>query len=144
LHAPRKKGGEGRKLVPASVLIADDDPDIARALRFLMQREGHDVRTVADGRQALAAIRDKAPDLVLLDVMMPRGDGYEVCGALRGDRGYDGVAIVMLTAKGCDDDRRAGMDLGADAYIAKPFAIADVVSCVRDVLARRRQRPPSP
>jgi len=132
-----EKGGAS---VPASVLIADDDPSISRALSFLMQREGHDVRTVADGQQALAAIERKRPDIVLLDLMMPKGNGYEVCRALRADRRYDDIRIVMLTAKGGEADQRIGMDLGADAYIAKPFAIADVVSCVKSVLARGQER----
>src|SRR5690348_9732150 len=100
-----------------------------------MQREGHAVRAVADGEAALAAIADAPPDLVLLDLMMPKGGGYEVCRALRADRGYDHVRIVMLTAKGREDDRRAGLGLGADAYVTKPFAIEDVVRCVTDVLA---------
>jgi DNA-binding response OmpR family regulator len=123
--------------VSASILIADDDPNIVRALRFLMHREGHAVRTVADGESALAAIADAPPDLVLLDLMMPKGSGHEVCRTLRADRAYDKVSIVMLTAKGREDDQRAGMNLGADAYITKPFAIDDVVRCVTDVLARR-------
>lgn len=122
----------------ASVLIADDDSSISRALSFLMEREGHDVRTVADGEQALAAIERKRPDIVLLDLMMPKGNGYEVCRTLRANRSYDDIRIVMLTAKGGEADQRIGMDLGADAYISKPFAIAEVVSCVQAVLARGR------
>jgi two-component system, OmpR family, alkaline phosphatase synthesis response regulator PhoP len=124
--------------VSASVLIADDDPNIVRALRFLMHRQGLDVRTAGDGETALAAIEETPPDLVLLDLMMPKGSGYEVCRALRANRSYDDVKIVMLTAKGSESDQRIGMDLGADAYITKPFAIDDVVRCVADVLARRR------
>jgi DNA-binding response OmpR family regulator len=126
--------------VSASVLIADDDPNIVRALRFLMDREGHAVRTAPDGEQALAAIEEMPPDLVLLDLMMPKGSGYEVCRTLRANRSYDKVSIIMLTAKGREDDQRLGMSLGADAYIAKPFAIDDVVRCVTDVLARRQAR----
>ena len=122
----------------ASVLIADDDPNILRALSFLMQREGHQVRIAADGQQALAAIAETPPDLVLLDLMMPRGNGYDVCRTLRADRAYDDVRIVMLTAKGCEADQRVGMDLGADAYITKPFAIGEVVRCVSEVLARQQ------
>lgn len=125
----------------ASVLIADDDASISRALRFLMQREGHDVRTAADGEQALAAIESERPDVVLLDLMMPKGNGYEICRTLRADRRYDSIRIVMLTAKGGEADQRVGMDLGADAYISKPFAIAEVVACVRAMLARGQERP---
>ncbi|THF58760.1 response regulator transcription factor [Ollibium composti] len=125
----------------ASVLIADDDASISRALRFLMQREGHNVRTAADGEQALAAIEGERPDVILLDLMMPKGNGYEICRKLRADRRYDGIRIVMLTAKGGEADQRVGMDLGADAYISKPFAIAEVVACVRAVLACGQERP---
>jgi DNA-binding response OmpR family regulator len=127
--------------VSASVLIADDDPNIVRALRFLMHREGHEVRTAPDGEKALAAIEEMPPDLVLLDLMMPKGSGYEVCRTLRANQSYDHISIIMLTAKGREDDQRVGLSLGADAYITKPFAIDDVVRCVTDVLARRQARP---
>src|SRR4051812_20851185 len=126
----------------ASVLIADDDPNILRALSFLMEREGHQVRTAADGQQALAAIAETPPDLVLLDLMMPKGNGYDVCRTLRVDRSYDDVRIVMLTAKGCEADQRVGMDLGADAYITKPFAIADVCDAWRRFSAAGSRGPP--
>jgi DNA-binding response OmpR family regulator len=126
--------------MPALILIADDDASISRALGFLMTQEGHDVRTVADGEQALAAIAERRPDIVLLDLMMPKGNGYEVCRTLRADPAYDDVRIVMLTAKGGEADQRVGMDLGADAYISKPFAIGEVLACVREVLAGRRGR----
>ncbi|TAN04609.1 MAG: response regulator [Rhizobiaceae bacterium] len=119
----------------ASVLIADDDPNILRALSFLMQREGHIVRTAADGREALDAIEQEKPDLVLLDLMMPRANGYEVCRALRSNPGHADVRIIMLTAKGRDADEQAGLALGADAYITKPFAIGDVTACVAQVLS---------
>jgi len=125
----------------ASVLIADDDANISQALCFLMQREGHEVRTAADGEQTLAAIEQQRPDVVLLDLMMPKGNGYEICRALRANRRYDGMRIIMLSAKGGEADRRIGRNLGADAYISKPFAIADVVACVRAVLAEGYARP---
>lgn len=137
-------GPHGRIYMATSVLIADDDPSISRALSFLMQREGHEVRTVTDGEQALAAIETQPPDVVLLDIMMPKGNGYEICRTLRANPSYDDVRIVMLTAKGGEADQRVGMALGADAYISKPFAIGEVVSCVNDVLARRRGRAAPP
>ncbi len=127
----------------ASVLIADDDANISQALSFLMQREGHAVRIATDGEQVLAAVEQERPDVVLLDLMMPKGNGYEICRALRANRQYDGIRIVMLSAKGGAADQRFGMDLGADAYITKPFAIADVVACVRAVLADGYERPPT-
>ena len=119
----------------ASILIADDDPNIVRALAFLMQAEGHDVRTAADGDAALAAVAEAPPELVLLDVMMPKRNGYDVCRALRADPHYARLRIVMLTARGREADKRAGIELGVDAYLTKPFAISEVVGCVNDVLA---------
>ena len=103
-----------------------------------MQREGHDVRTATDGQQALAAVAETPPDVLLLDLMMPRGNGYEVCKTLRASPDYDDVRIVMLTARGQDDDQRKGLALGADAYVTKPFAISDVIDCVAGVLAKPR------
>ena len=122
--------------IPASILIADDDPNILRALTFLMRRQGHEVRTATDGSEALAAVTEATPDLLLLDVMMPRGNGYDVCRTLRASSDYNDVRIVILTARGQDSDLREGLALGADAYITKPFAISEVVDCVADVLAR--------
>lgn len=120
----------------ASVLIADDDPNILRALTFLMQREGHVVRTATDGRQALDAVEEQTPDLVLLDLMMPRANGYDVCRALRSSPQHEGVRIIMLTAKGRNAEQQAGLALGADAYITKPFAVSDVTECVARVLSQ--------
>ena len=119
----------------ASILIADDDPNILLALSYLMRREGHEVRTATDGQQTLDAVAKAAPDLVLLDVMMPKASGYDVCRTLRASTAYDRVRIIMLTAKGREADQRAGLALGADAYISKPFAIGEVVECVASVLA---------
>jgi len=105
-----------------------------------MQREGYAVRTATDGEQVLAAVGEAPPDLLLLDLMMPRGNGYEVCRSLRASADYDNVRIVMLTARGQDDDQRTGLSLGADAYVTKPFAIGDVVGCVTALLGRPRAR----
>jgi DNA-binding response OmpR family regulator len=124
-------------------LIADDDPNILEALSFLMRREGFAVRTATDGQQTLAAIAEAAPDLVLLDLMMPRGNGFDVCRTVRAMPAGDAIRIVMLTAKGREADQRTGLMLGADAYITKPFAIADVVDCVARVLANPRRPVPA-
>ena len=102
-----------------------------------MQREGHDVRTASDGQSALDAIAETRPDLLLLDLMMPRGNGYEVCRALRSSPDYNDVRIIMLTARGQESDQRTGLALGADAYVTKPFAIDDVVDCVAGASWRR-------
>ncbi|MEP7239262.1 MAG: response regulator [Devosia sp.] len=125
--------------MPASILIADDDPNILRALTFLMRREGYDVRVAADGEATLAAIAEATPDVLLLDLMMPRANGYDVCRKLRASSDYDDVRIIMLTARGGDADHSKGLAAGADAYVTKPFAISDVVDCVAGVLASPRQ-----
>ncbi len=118
----------------ARVLIADDEPNIVLALEFLMAAERYEVRTVADGEEALAQARAFRPDLILLDVMMPRRSGYEVCRAIREDPALSGIRVVLLTAKGRDADAEKGLALGADAYVTKPFATRALVETVRALL----------
>lgn len=123
----------------ASVLVADDDPNILLSLEFLLKQAGYAVRVAADGEAVLSAVREAVPDLLLLDVMMPRRNGYDVCQTIRADRGLDGLRILMLTAKGRDVERDKGMALGADDYITKPFSTRDMLARVREMLARPRQ-----
>lgn len=120
-----------------SILVVDDEPNIVLSLEFLMKKEGYDVRTAGDGAEALQAITQAKPDLVLLDVMMPRMDGYEVCEAVRADPTLAGIYIIMLTAKGRDADRDKGLAVGADDYVTKPFATRDLVEKVRSVMQSR-------
>jgi DNA-binding response OmpR family regulator len=120
----------------ASVLIADDDPNIVLSLEFLMRQAGYRVRVARDGEAALAAVAEEPPDLLLLDVMMPRRSGYDVCQTVRADPALNRVRIVMLTAKGRDVERTKGLALGADDYITKPFSTREVVARVREILAR--------
>ena len=117
------------------VLIADDEPNILISLEFLMKREGHQVLLARDGEEALALIRSERPALVLLDVMMPRKNGFEVCQAVRADETLAGVKILMLTAKGRDTDVAQGLGVGADAYMTKPFSTKDLAARVREMLA---------
>ena len=117
------------------VLIADDEPNILISLEFLMKREGHQVLLARDGDEALALIRSERPALVLLDVMMPRKSGFEVCQAVRADEALAGVKILMLTAKGRDTDVAQGLGVGADGYMTKPFSTKDLAARVREMLA---------
>jgi DNA-binding response OmpR family regulator len=117
------------------VLIADDEPNILISLEFLMKREGHQVLVARDGEQALALIRAERPALVLLDVMMPKKSGFEVCQAVRADETLAGVKILMLTAKGRDTDVAQGLGQGADGYVTKPFSTRDLAERVRAMLA---------
>ncbi|MCX7693126.1 response regulator [Tepidimonas taiwanensis] len=116
------------------VLIVDDEPNILIPLEFLMRREGYEVRLARDGDEALQTAAQWCPDLVLLDVMMPRKSGFDVCQAIRADARLAGMRIVLLTAKGRDADVAKGLALGADAYITKPFATQDLVRRVRELL----------
>ena len=116
------------------VLIVDDAPNIVLSLEFLMKKEGHELLSVSNGEEAMAAIAERIPDLILLDVMMPRKDGYEVCQELRAKTEWQDIKIIMLTAKGRDVEREKGLALGADDYITKPFATQDLVEKVKSLL----------
>ena len=120
--------------MPRNILIVDDAPNIVLSLEFLMKKEGFSVRVAVDGDEALQAMAERAADLVLLDVMMPKRDGYEVCQTIRGNKEWDSTRIIMLTAKGRDVEREKGLAMGADDYVTKPFATRELVSKVRDML----------
>ncbi|MCC6135700.1 MAG: response regulator [Candidatus Contendobacter sp.] len=116
------------------ILVVDDEPNIVLSLEFLMKQAGFQVRTASDGEAALTAVASEPPDLVLLDVMMPRKNGYEVCQAIRANPDWKEVRIIMLTAKGREVEREKGLALGADDYITKPFSTQEVVERVRELL----------
>jgi DNA-binding response OmpR family regulator len=121
------------------ILIVDDEPNIVLALEILMKREGYEIRTVGDGERAVEAAEAFRPDLILLDVMMPRMDGFEVCQRIRADASLKGISIVMLTAKGREVEREKGLALGADLYITKPFSTREVVRKVKEMLASKSE-----
>ena len=117
-----------------SVLVVDDEPNIVLSLEFIMKQAGFEVRVARNGDEALAAIEASPPDLVLLDVMMPNRDGYDVCQTIRANPAWKGIHIIMLTAKGRDIEREKGMALGADDYITKPFSTREVIARVEQFL----------
>jgi two-component system, OmpR family, alkaline phosphatase synthesis response regulator PhoP len=119
------------------ILIADDEPNILISLEYLMKREGYEVVLARDGEEALAAIRTHRPALVLLDVMMPKKSGFEVCQALRADDAVKDTLVLMLTAKGRDTDIAKGLGSGADAYMTKPFSTQELARKVREMLEAR-------
>jgi len=119
--------------MPRKVLIVDDEPNIVVSLQFLMKRAGYTTSVARDGDEALAEVERFRPDLVLLDVMMPRRDGYEVCQTLRAS-GWTDLVIIMLTAKGRETEVSRGLTVGADAYVTKPFATAELVDTVNRLL----------
>lgn len=116
------------------ILIVDDEPNIIISLEFLMKKEGFEVAVAGDGEEALAKVASFKPDLMLLDVMMPKKSGFEVCEVLRSDAANVGLIIVMLTAKGRDTEVAKGLALGADAYVTKPFSTKDLVAKVKSML----------
>ena len=117
-----------------SVLVVDDEPNIVLSLEFIMKQAGFEVRVARDGDEALGAIEASPPDLVLLDVMMPKRDGYDVCQTIRANPAWKAIHIIMLTAKGRDIEREKGMALGADDYITKPFSTREVIARVERFL----------
>ena len=118
------------------ILIVDDEPNILLSLEYLMRREGFEVSVARDGLQAIEAIEREAPDLVLLDVMMPGKTGLEVCQHVRAIERLHCVRIIMLTAKGRETDIAKGLALGANAYVTKPFSTRDLLAKVRTLLAQ--------
>jgi DNA-binding response OmpR family regulator len=116
------------------ILVADDEPNIVISLEYLLKREGYAVLIARDGQEALDTIARDKPDLVLLDVMMPKKTGFEVCQEVRANEALHGIKILMLTAKGRDTDVAKGTALGADAYMTKPFATRDLVQKVAQML----------
>jgi len=123
--------------MPRSVLVVDDEPNIVLSLEFLMRQAGYEVRVATDGETALRAVEQRPPDLVLLDVMIPNRDGFDVCQTIRANPAWKDIHIIMLTAKGRDIEREKGLALGADDYITKPFSTREVLERVREVLDSR-------
>ena len=116
------------------VLIADDEPNIVVSLEFLMKQRGYEVRIVANGEDALRAVGEFGPDLILLDVMMPRMNGYDVCQKVRENPAWQHIRIIMLSAKGRDVEVNKGIAVGADAYVTKPFSTKDLIAKVGEML----------
>ncbi|MBK4718544.1 response regulator [Azospirillum sp. YIM DDC1] len=117
-----------------TILVADDEPSIVLSLQVLLQKAGFVVRIARNGEEALESVAEHTPDLILLDAMMPRRDGFDVCQSLRADPAYQSLPIIMLTAKSRDVERQKGMALGATDYITKPFSTRDLVTTVRKYL----------
>ena len=119
------------------VLIVDDEPNIVAALEFLLEKNGYDVKVAANGVEAIEQLDAFRPDLVLLDVMVPKLSGYEVCQRMRAEPKWRDIKIVMLSAKGREVEVNKGMSLGADLYVTKPFSSAELVSTIQQLLSHR-------
>ena len=118
------------------ILIVDDEPNIVQSIEFLMQRDGYRTRAAHDGKAALEALRDRPPDLVLLDITIPGHDGYELCQRMRAAPEWRDIPIIMLTARGRHIEREKGMALGANDYITKPFSTQELLRRVRAHLGK--------
>src|SRR3984893_16556817 len=125
------------------VLVVEDDPDIAELVGRYLEKAGYTASRVSSGRDALDAVRAKAPDLIVLDVMLPHVDGLEVCRLLRANEHTANIPIIMLTARAEESERIVGLEMGADDYLAKPFSPNELVARVRALL-RRAQRHEAP
>jgi CheY-like chemotaxis protein len=146
LHGPyakkrfMKSRKRGRRLfMPKNVLVVDDEPNIVLSLKFLITQEGYEVRTASSGEEALKALAEQVPDLILLDVMMPKPDGYEVCQKIRATPEWKDIPVIMLTAKGRDVEKEKGFAMGADDYITKPFATKELVAKVQAILKGKKK-----
>lgn len=117
-----------------SILVVEDEPNIVLSLQFIMKKAGFEVRVARDGEEALAAVQSKTPDLILLDLMIPKRDGYDVCQTIRANPAWQDIYIIMLTAKGRDVDREKGISLGANDYVTKPFSTRDLTEKVKQIL----------
>jgi len=118
-----------------TILIVDDEAYIVTSLEYVMQSAGFEVAVAFDGEEALAKVTEKVPDLMILDLMMPKLDGFEVCEKIRENPLWKGIRIIILTAKGRDIERKKGMSLGADDYMTKPFSTRDILNRVKELLA---------
>jgi DNA-binding response OmpR family regulator len=120
--------------MPGKILIAEDEPSIVISLEFLMEQSGYEIRSVGNGEEALRVAREFRPDLMLLDVMLPLMNGFQVCQLIRETPDLNSMKIVMLTAKGRDTEVAKGIALGANAYITKPFATRELLDTVKRLL----------
>lgn len=121
------------------ILIVDDEPDLRSVLRFGLEAERFEVVEAADGEEGLKLACDQLPDLIVLDLMLPRMDGYKVCRALKFDDRYRHIPVIILSARSGETDRRLALDLGADAYVTKPYDMKDLVARIREQLQRPRE-----
>ncbi len=124
-----------------TVLVVEDEPNIVLSLQFIMRQVGFTVRVASDGDQALRAVDEYVPDLVLLDIMLPKRDGFTVCEAIRSNSACSNVKIIMLSAKSREADRDKAMELGADEFITKPFSTRVLGDMVKKLMGIELQKP---
>jgi DNA-binding response OmpR family regulator len=116
------------------ILAVDDEPNILMSIEFILEMEGYEVHLARDGEEALEVAERARPDLILLDINMPRKDGYEVCRILREREEMAGTKVIMLTAKGQTLEKKKGLEVGADEYVTKPFSAEDLLKKIRTMI----------
>jgi len=116
------------------ILVVDDEPNILMSIQYILDMEGYEVHSARDGEEALDVAERVRPDLILLDVSMPRKDGYEVCRILREREDMTGTKVIMLTAKGQALEKKKGIEMGADEYVTKPFSADDLLEKIRTLV----------
>jgi two-component system alkaline phosphatase synthesis response regulator PhoP len=122
---------------PKKILIVDDEPDVSSLLTLMLKAQGYNVVTAGDGQEALEKARSETPDLILLDVMLPRMDGYKVARILKFDENYSQIPIIMLTAKIQERDKQTGLEMGADEYMTKPFDTTALLAKIKNILEKK-------
>jgi len=125
---------DAQAMCEKKILVVDDEPNVIKSLTFVLRKEGYDVSSAANGEDAMTKIRESKPNLMFLDVMMPRKNGYEVCQEVKSDSSLSDIHIIMLTAKGQEADRGKGLNAGADELMTKPFSPMMVVDKVKELL----------
>jgi two-component system alkaline phosphatase synthesis response regulator PhoP len=135
---------EVSRMSKGKILVVDDEIYIVHILDFSLGMEGYDVVTALDGEQALDKLKSEKPDLIVLDIMMPKLDGYEVCKAIKSDPATKQIPVILLSAKGRNVDQKMGFDVGADDYITKPFSPRKLVERINQLLGQSvTERPAS-
>ena len=118
------------------ILIVDDEPDIVQNLKFILEKRDHKVLTAYNGLEALKKAQNERPDLILLDLMLPKMDGYKVCRLLKFDERYKHIPIIMLTARTQESDKSLGEETGADRYVTKPFDTKELLTIIKELLEK--------
>ncbi len=116
------------------ILVVEDEADLVKAIQIRLEQAGYETLVAYNGQEALEKTRKEKPDLIILDLMLPKIDGYKVCGLLKADTRYNKIPIVMLTARAQESDEKLGLELGADAYITKPFQHEVVLAKIKELL----------
>ena len=116
------------------ILLVEDEKDLVKAVTFRLQTNGYEIITAYDGQEGLDKARKEKPDLVILDLMLPKMDGYKVCGLLKSDARYNKIPIIMFTARAQESDKKMGEDVGADVYITKPFEPQALLAKIKELL----------